>query len=127
MKRLAVIATLIALGMLLPAQLAGASRLRLAATPGAGTVPLRALITAYGRTKDPAAVEVAFTRDPAAAARSGQADLALACDTEDLSGLETLDIAAERPVALLPAQHPLAAGPNHPPRAESKVVDTRLL
>ena len=28
--------------------MAGASRLRLAATPGAGTVPLRALITAYG-------------------------------------------------------------------------------
>jgi hypothetical protein len=50
-----------------------------------------------------------FTRDPAAAARVGQADLALACDTEDLSGLQTLDIATERPVALLPAQHPLAA------------------
>jgi DNA-binding transcriptional LysR family regulator len=90
-------------------QLAGASRLRLAATPGAGTVPLRALITAYGRTKDPAAIEMVFTRDPAAAARVGQADLALACDTEDLSGLQTLDIATERPVALLPAQHPLAA------------------
>jgi hypothetical protein len=51
---------------------------------------------------------VAFTRDPTAAVRAGQADLALACATEDLSGLETLDIATERPVALLPAQHPLA-------------------
>jgi DNA-binding transcriptional LysR family regulator len=89
-------------------QQTGASRMRLAATPGAGTVPLRALITAYGRTKDPAPVEVAFTRDPTAAVRAGQADLALACATEDLSGLETLDIATERPVALLPAQHPLA-------------------
>jgi hypothetical protein len=73
-------------------------------------VPLRALITAYGRTRDAAAIEMVFTRDPAAAARAGQADLALACDTEDLSGLQTLDIATERPVALLPAQHPLAAG-----------------
>jgi DNA-binding transcriptional LysR family regulator len=91
-------------------QAAGASGLRLAAAPGAGTVPLRALITAYGRTRDAAAIEMVFTRDPAAAVRSGQADLALACDTEDLSGLETLDIATERPVALLPAQHPLAAG-----------------
>jgi DNA-binding transcriptional LysR family regulator len=91
-------------------QLAGASRVRLAATPGAGTLPLRAMISAYGRTSGPAPVEMVFTRAPAAAARAGQADLALACDTEDLSGLQTLAILAERPVALLPAQHPLAAG-----------------
>jgi DNA-binding transcriptional LysR family regulator len=49
-----------------------------------------------------------FTRAPAAAARAGQADLALACDTEDLSGLWTLAILTEKPIALLSAQHPLA-------------------
>jgi DNA-binding transcriptional LysR family regulator len=91
------------------AQLAGASKLRLAATPGAGTVPLRALITAYGRTKNPATVEMVFTRDPAAAVRAGKAAIALACNTEDLSGLQTMEVATERPIALLPAHHHLAA------------------
>ncbi len=90
-------------------QSAGASELRLAATPGAGTVSLRALIAAYGRTKDAAAVELVFTRDPAAAVRAGNADVALACNTEDLSGLQTMDVAAERPIALLPAHHRFAA------------------
>ena len=91
-------------------QAAGASGLRLAAAPGAGTVPLRALITAYGSTRDAAAIEMVFHPRPGSRRASGQADLALACDTEDLSGLETLDIATERPIALLPVQHPLAAG-----------------
>ncbi|MDT5255619.1 MAG: hypothetical protein QOD10_699 [Mycobacterium sp.] len=90
-------------------QLAGASKLRLAATPGAGTVSLRALVKAYGRTKNPATVEMVFTRDPAAAVRAGKAAIALACDTEELSGLQTMDVITERPIALLPADHHLAA------------------
>jgi DNA-binding transcriptional LysR family regulator len=90
-------------------QLAGASKLRLAATPGAGTVPLRALVKAYGRTKNPATVEMVFTRDPAAAVRAGKAAIALACDAEELSGLQTMDVTTERPIALLPAHHHLAA------------------
>lgn len=89
-------------------QLAGASKLRLAATPGAGTEPLRALVSAYGTTLNPAAVEMVFTRDPAAAVRAGTADLALAYSTENLSGLQTMDITTERPIALLPARHRLA-------------------
>jgi DNA-binding transcriptional LysR family regulator len=90
-------------------QSAAASELRLAAVPGAGTVSLRALITRYRRTKNPATVEMVFTRDPAAAVRAGKADIALACDTEDLSGLQTLAVTTERPIALLPAHHRLAA------------------
>lgn len=89
-------------------QLVGASKLRLAATPGAGTEPLRALVSAYDATPNRATVEMVFTRDPAAAVRAGTADLALACSTEDLSGLQTMDIATERPIALLPARHCLA-------------------
>jgi hypothetical protein len=50
------------------AQLEGASKLRLAAALGAGTVQLRALVTAYGRTRDPAVVEMVLTRQTAAAA-----------------------------------------------------------
>lgn len=90
-------------------QSAGARRLRLAATPGAGTVSLRALIAAYRQTDNPADVKMVFTRDPADAVRTGDADVALACNTEDLSGMQTMDIAAERPIALLPADHDLAA------------------
>jgi DNA-binding transcriptional LysR family regulator len=90
-------------------QLAGATKVRLAATPGAGTVSLRAIVTAYARTRDPAAVEIVFTRDPATAVRSGSVDVALVCDSEDLTGLQTIDVATERPFALLPAQHRLAA------------------
>jgi DNA-binding transcriptional LysR family regulator len=90
-------------------QQASVSRLRVAATAGAGTVPLRALISAYGRTKNPATVEMVFTRDPAGAVRAGKADLALVCDTEDLSELQAMAITVERPIALLPAQHRLAS------------------
>lgn len=90
------------------AQLAAASELRLAVTPGGGTVPLRALLRAFRRTKNPATVEIVFTRDPAAAVRAGKAAIALACDTEDLSGLQTMEVATERPVALLPAHHHFA-------------------
>ncbi len=60
----------------------------------------------------PRHIEMVFTRDPAAAARSGQADLpALACDTEDLSGLEHPGHRhpSDRSRSL-PVQHPLAAG-----------------
>jgi DNA-binding transcriptional LysR family regulator len=90
-------------------QSAGASELRLAASPGAGTVLLRALIAAYGRTTAPATVEVVFTRDPAGTVRAGEAAVALSCDTEDLTGLQTMGVAIERPIALLPADHHLAA------------------
>jgi DNA-binding transcriptional LysR family regulator len=91
---------------------AGADKLRLAATPGTGTVLLRALIAEHRRTENPAAVEMVFTRDAAHAVRAGTADVALVCSTEDLSGMQTMDIAVERPVALLPADHSLASEPD---------------
>ena len=52
-------------------QLAGASRLRLAATPVAGTVTLGA-DHRVRQNQNPAAVEMVFTRDPAAAVRARQ-------------------------------------------------------
>jgi hypothetical protein len=58
------------------AQLAGARELRFAATPGAGTVLLQALMTAYRRTKNPATValdQLIVVVGEGAATRTGSA------------------------------------------------------
>lgn len=53
--------------------------------------------------------EVLFTHDRPAALREGRADIALLCrDRDDLTGLRTVEVAEEDPVALLPRGHELA-------------------
>ncbi|GAA2808289.1 LysR family transcriptional regulator [Crossiella cryophila] len=117
-------------------QRAGAPpRLVLAARPGAGAALLADLVSAYG----PAGVEIVFVLDRAAALRAGEADLAVLCaSTDDLSGLRTLELLEETPVALLPPGHALAGRvavtqadlraldgytPECPPLALDEIVD----
>jgi hypothetical protein len=54
-------------------------------------------------------VELVFTRDQIAAVRTGAADLALVCGTQDVTGLDIAELATEAPVALLPTVDALAA------------------
>ncbi|MEU7856299.1 LysR family transcriptional regulator [Nonomuraea sp. NPDC049141] len=84
-------------------------RLVIAAPPGTGAALLSLVLDAYRSGPDPVPVEVLFTVDLAAALRDGTADLALMCGSDDLDGLDTVDLLDESPVALLPAGHPLAA------------------
>lgn len=90
------------------AKQAAHSQLRLAAAPGAGSALLSALVSAYRSTENPATVELVPTHDPASAVRLGHAEMALVCGTVDTSGLRTMEVTVERPIALLPAGHPLA-------------------
>lgn len=82
----------------------GRRPLLVAATPGTGAGLLRGLVDAYARATA-ADVEIVFTRDQAAALRAGTADVAVLCATDDLRGLDTLELATEHAVALLPAGH----------------------
>ncbi|NMO52915.1 LysR family transcriptional regulator [Actinoplanes sp. TBRC 11911] len=84
-------------------QAADSRLLRLAATPGGGSGALRGLLAAHEGQ-----VDMHFVRDPLAAVRAGLADVAIACDSDSLHGLATLPVMAEEPVALIPANHPLA-------------------
>ena len=68
---------------------------------GSGVLPL--VVAGYG-----GAVEVVFTADQVGALRDGTADVGLVCGSEDLSGLTTVELVRERPVALLPVGHRLA-------------------
>jgi DNA-binding transcriptional LysR family regulator len=81
--------------------------LLVAAAPGTGAGLLRELVDAYSRQTS-AGVELVFTRDQGAALRAGAADVAVLCATDDLRDLDTLVLATEHPVALLPAGHHLA-------------------
>ncbi|MET7393502.1 LysR family transcriptional regulator [Dactylosporangium sp. NPDC005572] len=89
-------------------QAARPRRLVLAAPAGTGAGLLGEMLDAYRRGEDPAPVEVLFTADLGAAVRTGTADAALMCSSDDLDGLDTVDLVDETPVALLPAGHPLA-------------------
>ncbi|GIF78190.1 LysR family transcriptional regulator [Asanoa siamensis] len=90
-------------------QAARPRRLVLAAPAGTGVGLLADLLEAYRGGPDPVPVEVLFTADTGAAARTGAADAAFLCSTSDLDGLDTVDLLEETPVALLPAGHPFAA------------------
>ena len=84
----------------------GRRPLLVAAAPGTGAGLLRHLVDAYaGETG--ADIEIVFTRDQSTALRAGSADVAILCATDDLRGLDTLELATELPVALLPAGHRL--------------------
>ncbi|MFC0112434.1 LysR family transcriptional regulator [Kibdelosporangium aridum] len=80
-------------------------RLVVAARPGTGSGLLADLVRAY----EGAEPEFIFTSDSVMAVRDGTADIALLCvGTADLSGFRTLAVAEERPLALLPRDHPVA-------------------
>ncbi|TYB95246.1 LysR family transcriptional regulator [Micromonospora sp. WP24] len=89
-------------------QAARPRRLVLAAPAGTGVGLLAETLDAYRRGPDPVPVEVLFTTDMGAALRSGTADAAFMCSTDEFDGLDAVDLLAETPVALLPAGHPLA-------------------
>ncbi|WP_093771085.1 LysR family transcriptional regulator [Streptomyces sp. yr375] len=89
-------------------QAARPERLVVAAPAGAGAGLLARVLETYRRGPDPVPVEVRFTPDLAGALREGTADLALMCGSDDLDGLDTVELLDEAPVALLPAGHRLA-------------------
>ncbi len=89
-------------------QVARRGPVRIATNPGTGSGLLHDLIAAHAREPGAAAVELIFARDQGAALRSGAADVALLCDSEELDGLETIEAATEEAVVLLPAAHRLA-------------------
>lgn len=86
-------------------------RLRVAAAAGTGAARLRELVAANAAAGG-APVDIVFTRDQASAVRDGSADVAVMCATEDLRGLDVAELGKERPVALVPADHPLASQPH---------------
>ncbi|MCU1679560.1 MAG: LysR family transcriptional regulator [Amycolatopsis sp.] len=83
-------------------------RLVVAVRPGVGPGVLAELFSSYGQVAGASPTEVVFTYDEAKAVENGTADIALLCRSSVLQDLESLDLALERPVALLPATHPLA-------------------
>lgn len=77
--------------------------LTIALRPAAGT----GLLTDALRTWRGHAVRVEPTRDPVGAVRTGLADLAIACITDDVDGLHARQIGEEPTVVLVPRGHPL--------------------
>ncbi|MGE0219193.1 LysR family transcriptional regulator [Mycolicibacterium sp.] len=90
-------------------QQAGHGALRIATPPGTGAGLLRDLVRGYLARFGPDTVELVFCRDQTAAVRDGRADVALVCSAEDLTGLDAYPLATEQPVALVAADHPVAA------------------
>ncbi|WP_170323491.1 LysR family transcriptional regulator [Cryptosporangium phraense] len=87
---------------------AGQPVLRIATPPGTGAGLLRDLVRGYVTTFGGGSVELVFTREQTSAVRDGRADVALICSSDDLSGLDAQTVTTERPVALVPSDHPLA-------------------
>jgi DNA-binding transcriptional LysR family regulator len=91
------------------AQSAGVpARLRVAAPPGTGSGLLADALQTYSRLPGAMDIDIVFTHDQVSALREGTADVALMCGSGDLDGLEVVELASERPMALLPAGHHLA-------------------
>ncbi len=87
----------------------GDGALRIATPSGTGAGLLRETVRGYLARFGRDTVELVFTRDQIGAVRDGGADVALVCSAGDLTGLHVHKIASERPVALVPADHPFAA------------------
>ncbi|MEU4093604.1 LysR family transcriptional regulator [Streptomyces sp. NPDC026673] len=86
-------------------QAAAPPGLALAVRPGTGSGLLAELV----RSHDGIDTELVFTYDRVGALRAGTADVALLClGSDDLTGLTTVEVAQEDPVALLPRGHRLA-------------------
>jgi DNA-binding transcriptional LysR family regulator len=113
------------------------SRLVVAVRPGTGAGVLAEVVRRHERDTG-VRVDVVFRHDQPRAVREGVADVALVCAGEDLTGLRTQDLAEERAVVLLPADHELAGresvefaeltaepgfSPNCPPLPLSEVLD----
>lgn len=82
--------------------------LRVATNPGTGSGLLRDLVAAYRRLTPDRPVDLVFTRDQVGVLRAGKADIGLLCASDNLDGLDSVEVAVERPVALVPSGHPLA-------------------
>lgn len=83
-------------------------RLVVAARQGTGAGLLASVLRAHRRRPGAADVDVVFTRDHVDSVRTGSADLTMTCGRGGLNGLEFTELAEEKTVALLPADHPLA-------------------
>jgi DNA-binding transcriptional LysR family regulator len=84
-------------------------RLTVAVRPGAGPGVLTDLLNIYSRQTGAVRTEIVFTYDEAAALRDGMADVALMCGAEGVGDLDFIELGVERPVALVPVGHRLAA------------------
>jgi DNA-binding transcriptional LysR family regulator len=88
---------------------APARRLVLAVKPGSDGGLLPALLAAYATRPGAVAVQIADTERRLAALRDGRADAALLHrPANDLTGLDSIDLAVERQVVVLPPGHALA-------------------
>ena len=90
------------------AQQFGDGVLRIATPPGTGAGLLREAVRGYLDRFGRDSVELVFTRDQICAVRDGRAEVALVCAAGDLTGLHTHSVASERPVVLVPPDHPFA-------------------
>lgn len=91
------------------AQQVGDGALRIATPPGTGAGLLREMVRTYLSRYGRGTIELIFTREQTLAIRDGRADLALVCSaSDDMTGLDARIVATEYPVALIPADHPLA-------------------
>jgi hypothetical protein len=82
---------------------------------------LTGLLSSYAELAGSGPAEVLYCYDEVSALRTGAADVALMCVTSAVAGLELLELGDERPVAALPAGHPLAA------RSSLAMADLRSL
>jgi len=83
--------------------------LKLAVRPGAGQRALTKLLDSYAELPESRPVEVLYCYDEISALHTGAADVALMCSSGATNGLELVELYDERPVAVLPAGHRLAA------------------
>ncbi|MFC8784963.1 LysR family transcriptional regulator [Streptomyces nigra] len=83
----------------------GSSRLVIAVRPGTGSGLLSQVLRQYSGPEP----ELVFTHQRADAVREGIADAALVCvGSDDLTGLQGVEMGEELPVVLLPRDHQLA-------------------
>ncbi|MBI5341574.1 MAG: LysR family transcriptional regulator [Mycolicibacterium rufum] len=87
----------------------GDGALRIATPSGTGAGLLRETVRGYLARFGRGTIELVFTREQIGAVRDGRADVALVCSVGDLTGLHVHSVASERPVVLVPADHPFAA------------------
>jgi len=79
--------------------------LRVAVRSGGGSGLLPDIFAAYDGAPP---ITITFTTDQIAALRDGTADVGFLCGTDDLTGLEHVELMREDPIALVPAGHRLA-------------------
>jgi DNA-binding transcriptional LysR family regulator len=85
------------------------AQIRIAVIPGVGIDQIRKVLDVVAADGNREPPELKFTQTPLAAVRTGDADLAIGCDTEGLHELDGVVLGTESPVFLVPAHSPLAA------------------